>query len=133
MDELDPQTAATQTVAEVMIKRPKTVAARATVSDARRVFENPRVQVCPMIEDDGRVVGELTRESIPAAAEATAPATQFSGGLPEMIAPGDSMAEAIRRLEALDGERLTVVDAHGRLAGLLCLNRRNGQFCVDPR
>jgi CBS domain-containing protein len=133
VDELDLETAAGQTVAEVMIRRPKTVAAGASVSDARQVFANPRVQVCPVVSDDGRVVGELTRDSIPASADAGAPATQFSSGLPEMIGPGDSMADAMRRLEELGGERLTVVDADGHLAGLLCLNRRNGQFCVDPR
>jgi predicted transcriptional regulator len=133
VDELDLDTAAGQTVAEVMIKRPKTVAAGASVSDARQVFANPRVQVCPLVADDGRVVGELTRESIPASADDGAPATQFSSGMPDMIAPGDSMADAMRRLEQLDSERLTVVDADGHLAGLLCLNRRNGQFCVDPR
>jgi CBS domain-containing protein len=133
VDELDLETAAGQAVAEVMIKRPKTVAANASVSDARQVFANPRVQVCPVVDDDGRVVGELTRESIPSSADDAAPATRFSSGLPDVIAPGDSMADAMRRLEELGGERLTVVDAEGHLAGLLCLNRRNGQFCVDPR
>ena len=38
MDELDLEIAASQSVAEVMIKRPKTLAAGATVSDARRLL-----------------------------------------------------------------------------------------------
>ena len=69
MDELDLEIAAAQSVAEVMIKRPKTLAAGATISEARRVFENPRVQVCPLVEDDGRLVGELTRDLIPESAD----------------------------------------------------------------
>ena len=77
MDELDLEIAASQSVADVMIKRPKTIAAGATVSDARRAFENPRVQVCPLVEDDGRLVGELTRDLIPDSADDAAPAPRL--------------------------------------------------------
>jgi CBS domain-containing protein len=133
MDELDLEIAASQRVAEVMIKRPKTLAAGATVSDARRVFENPRVQVCPVVEDDGRLVGELTRDLIPDSADDAAPARGYAGDRPPTISPHDSMGQAMERLEQLGSERLAVIDDEGRLTGLLCLNRRHGRFCVDPR
>ena len=133
MDELDLEIAASQRVAEVMIKRPKTLAAGATVSDARLVFENPRVQVCPVVEDDGRLVGELTRDLIPESADDAAPARGYAGDHPPTISPHASMGQAMERLEQLGSERLVVIDEDGRLTGLLCLNRRHGRFCVDPR
>ena len=133
MDELDLEIAASQRVAEVMITRPKTLSAGATVSDARRVFENPRVQVCPVVEDDGRLVGELTRDLIPDSADDAAPARGYAGDRPPTISPHASMGQAMERLEQLGSERLAVIDEDGRLTGLLCLNRRHGRFCVDPR
>ncbi|HEV8451845.1 MAG TPA: CBS domain-containing protein [Gaiellales bacterium] len=133
MDELDLEIATSQRVAEVMIKRPKTLAAGATVSDARRLFDNPRVQVCPVVEDDGRLVGELRRDLIPDSAEGDAPARAYAGGRPPTISAEASMGEAMQHLERLDSERLAVIDDDGRLTGLLCLNRRHGRFCVDPR
>jgi CBS domain-containing protein len=116
-----------------MITRPKTLSDGATVSDARRVFENPRVQVCPLVEDDGRLVGELTRDLIPDSADDAAPARGYSGDRPPTISPHASIGQAMERLEQLGSERLAVIDEDGRLAGLLCLNRRHGRFCVDPR
>ena len=41
------------------------------------------------------------------------------------------MQEALDRLHALGGERLSVVDDDGRLLGLLCLNGRHNAFCTD--
>jgi CBS domain-containing protein len=87
MDELDLEIAASQRVAEVMIKRPKTLTSGATVSDARRLFENPRVQICPLVEDDGRLVGELHRGLIPDSADGEAPARAYAGGRPPTISP----------------------------------------------
>jgi CBS domain-containing protein len=132
MDELDLEIASSRRVADVMIKRPKTLAAGATVFDARRVFENPRVQVCPVVEDDGRLVGELTRDLIPDAADDAAPARGYAADRPPTISPQASMGQAMERLEQLGGERLAVIDDAGHLTGLLCLNRRHGRFCVDP-
>src|SRR3954453_16586693 len=133
MDELDLEIAASQSVAEAMIKRPKTLAASATVSDARRVFQNPRVQLCPLLGGDGRLVGELTRDLIPESADAAAPARDYAGDRPPTISPHASMGQAMERLEQLGGERLAVIDDAGRRTGLLCLNRRPGRFCVAPR
>ena len=133
MDELDLEIAASQSVAEVMIKRPKTLAAgRDGVRRAAAVREPARAGL-PARPDDGRLVGELTRDLIPDSADDAAPARGYAGDRPATISPHASMGQAMERLEQLGGERLAVIDDDGRLTGLLCLNRRHGRFCVDPR
>jgi CBS domain-containing protein len=131
MHELDLGAAAARTVADVMISHPKSLAADATVADARALFANPRVQVCPVIGQDGRLAGALRREALPESAAGHEPALGYVGSTPATIAPDARMTTALETLAALDSERLMVVDGEGRLTGMLCLNRRNGHFCVD--
>jgi len=120
-----------RTVAEVMMTRPKVLAADATVADARAVFANPKVQTCPILGEDGVLIAELGREQLPDAADEGAPARRYAASDPPTIAPGASMQAALDRLRALGGERLCVVDEDGRLAGMLCLNGRHDAFCID--
>jgi CBS domain-containing protein len=129
MQELELDEVAGRSVDEVMIKRPKSLASDATVADARRLFENPKVLVCPVLDGEGRLLGELSREQLPETAAGDEPI----GGrtVPALtIASGSSIEQAIERLTELGGDRLTVVDASGQMAGLLCLNRSHGRFCV---
>src|SRR5215467_5569172 len=74
VDELALDTVADRTVADVMMTRPKTLRADATVADARSVFTNPKVQTCPILGDDGRLLGELAREQVPGAEADAEPA-----------------------------------------------------------
>jgi CBS domain-containing protein len=130
MNELDVEAVADRPVSEVMIHRPKALPADATVADARSMFANPKVLVVPLVDGDGRVTGELGRDDVPASADAAEHAADYSSD-PHLIAPDATMRAAIDTLTELDGERLVVVDGDGRLAGMLCLNRSHGRFCVD--
>lgn len=126
---LDVAGSAGRTVAEVMIRGPKTLPAAATVDEARRLFENPRVLVA-LLDDGGRYAGELRRDDLPPSLPAEGPV----GGLArpgETIGPDRPMSEALEIMSRLDEERLAVVDPDGELVGLLCLNRKHGHFCVD--
>jgi len=127
--DLDVEAVADRPVSEVMICRPKSLPADATVADVRSMFENPKVLVVPLVDGEGRVTVELGRDDVPASAEAAEHAAGY-GSEPHLIAPEASMRAAIDTLRELDGDRLVVVDGDGRLAGMLCLNRRDGRFCV---
>jgi CBS domain-containing protein len=129
MRELELEEVAGRSVDDVMIRRPKSLASDATVADARRVFENPKVLVCPVLDGEGRLVGELGREQLPASAAGDEPIGGHT--VPAVsIASGASIEQAIEQLTELGGDRLTVVDASGHMAGLLCLNRSHGRFCI---
>lgn len=129
MRELELEEVAGRSVDEVMIRRPKSLASDATVSDARRMFENPKVLVCPVLDGEGRLLGELGRGQLSERAAGDEP---IDGYIVQAvtIASGSTIEQAIERLTALGGDRLTVVDASGHMAGLLCLNRSHGRFCI---
>jgi CBS domain-containing protein len=77
------------------------------------------------------LVGELSRDHVPESAAKDQPASAYAERRPPAIAPGAAMQTALETMASLDCERLMVVDDDRRLAGLLCLNRRHGRFCVD--
>jgi CBS domain-containing protein len=123
--------AAVLTVGEVMISRPKTLPAEATVADARRMFENASVRTA-LLADDGRYAGELTRADIDGADDAAAVVDLAARGR-ETTRPDDTVADALARMDAAGTDRLAVVDEDGTLRGLVCLSRSHGQLCTDPR
>jgi CBS domain-containing protein len=129
VDELDIETVAGHSVSEIMIRNPKLLPADASVADARALFSNPKVLVAPLVDAEGRVTGELGRDDVPSSADEAEHAADYSSD-PHLIAPDATMRAAIDTLTEVDGERLVVVDADGRLAGMLCLNRRDGRFCM---
>jgi CBS domain-containing protein len=129
VDELDIESVAGRSVSEIMIRNPKMLPADANVADARALFSNPKVLVAPLVDAEGRVTGELGRDDVPSSADEAEHAADYSSD-PHLIAPDATMRAAIDTLTEVDGERLVVVDADGRLAGMLCLNRRDGRFCM---
>jgi CBS domain-containing protein len=129
VDELDIESVAGRSVSEIMIRNPKLLPADASVADARALFSNPKVLVAPLVDGEGRVTGELGRDDVPSSADEAEHAADYSSD-PHLIAPDATMRAAIDTLTEVDGERLVVVDADGRLAGMLCLNRRDGRFCM---
>jgi CBS domain-containing protein len=129
VDELDIESVAGRSVSEIMIRNPKMLPADANVADARALFSNPKVLVAPLVDAEGRVTGELGRDDVPSSADEAEHAADYSSD-PHLIAPDATMRAAIDTLTEVHGERLVVVDADGRLAGMLCLNRRDGRFCM---
>jgi CBS domain-containing protein len=123
--------AAVLTVAEVMISRPKTLPATATVADARRMFENPSVRTA-LVADDGRYAGELTRADIEGL-DGAAPISEAASMPAGTAAKDDTVAAALERMDAVGTDRLAVVDPDGTLRGLVCLSRSHGHLCTDPR
>lgn len=122
--------AAGQLVGDVMIRRPKTLAAGATISDVRRLFENGSVQT-GLLVDDGRFRAAIERPNVPDDAPGDAAAIDFAVTPTATVYPGTLMRDAMALLEAEDTRRLVVVDeADGEtLRGLVALNSSRSGFC----
>jgi CBS domain-containing protein len=130
---VDAGSAAGYTVRDAMVKRPKALPASATIADLRRLFENPKVRTA-LIVDDGRFLGAVERDDVPAAGgDDLAPALGLAPAGVQTVGPDDALPAALDRLGRTAERRLVVVDADGRLAGLLCPNEDGTSFCLDPR
>jgi CBS domain-containing protein len=127
---VDRDDAAGRLVRDVMVHRPKTLPADATVGDLRRQFENPRVQTA-LLADGGRFVGAIAPSELPDSADAAEPARAYARADVPTLAPDATMAEALALLDERGDFRLVVLDGDdATLAGLLCLDRRGTTFCT---
>ncbi|MBV8220506.1 MAG: CBS domain-containing protein [Solirubrobacterales bacterium] len=123
--------AAVLTVGEVMISKPKTMAADARVADARRAFENPSVRTVLLASDDGIFRGALDRDQLPPNARDDEPAAVYADTEPVTATPDTPIPEAVKLLDDQTEPRLIVLDEDGAtLRGLLCFNRGSSEFCV---
>ena len=116
-------------VADVMLARPKTLSADATVAAVRALFAKPSVRTALLV-DGTAFRAALDRGDLPDDAPDDAPALRYAGE-GDTITPDAPVAEALDRMAALPEPRLVVVDADGvTLRGLVCLNGGGTQFCV---
>lgn len=117
-------------VADVVVRRPKTMPVDTPVRDARAALRDDHVHML-LLTDLGRLRGTLTRGDVPDHADDMALA------LPYAVVEGrtvgsDLPAEQARLLMiSRDQRRLAVVDAEGAFLGLLCLQRKRTGFCSD--
>jgi CBS domain-containing protein len=125
---VDRDDAAGRLVRDVMVHRPKTLPADATVADLRRQFENPRVQTA-LLADAGRFAGAIAPDELPSDAPDDAAARDYARSDVPTLAPDATMAEALALLDERGDFRLVVLEG-GSLAGLLCLDRRGTTFCT---
>jgi CBS domain-containing protein len=126
---VDPMCAADRTVADVVVRHPKTLDAASTVGAARAQLEDEHVHMV-LLTRDGVLVGTLVRADV-ATADESALALAHATLAGRTIAPTVTAADALRELADRDERRRAVVDEHGRLVGLLCLKRRRTGFCSD--
>ena len=129
---IDRDDAAGRLVRDVMVSRPKTLPADATVGDLRAQFRNPRVQTA-LLADEGRFAGAIAPDELPVGADADEPARTYAHIDVPTLPPDATMAEAIALLDERGDFRLVVLDGDGdaaTLAGLLCLDRRGTTFCT---
>ena len=127
----DPRVAIAQpepTVAEVMLRKPKTLPADVTVADARSAFEHQSVQMLLLVDGD-RFRGAVT--AIPADAEPGEPALDFVDPSAPFVTEHMPVSEALARLEHRSSGRLVVLDGD-ELVGLVCLAKDGVTFCGSP-
>ena len=122
-------------VRDVMVRRPKTLPADASVADLREHFTNPRVRTA-LLADGGRFAGAIAPEELPADAPATDAASAYARADVPTLPPDATMADALALMDRRGDHRLVVLDGDGAtLVGLLCLDRTGASFCtfVPPK
>jgi CBS-domain-containing membrane protein len=114
------------TAADLMLARPKTLTAAASVAEVREQLDNPKVQMV-LLADGGTFKGAVTQ--IPADASPRDRAVNYLDADAETISPRAPADEAFERASASPTRRLIVLDDAGNLLGLLCLNKNRTSFC----
>ena len=135
-------TMSAETVRDAMVPEPTTLAATATAQEAGRSFaDSGEVRAIFVTEDDGRLLGVVTRKTLvrEVIAHGLDPRTTELGAIAETpdftIGPDVPLEEAFRFLEAEDAERVPVVDDEHRLIGVLSrsvLQRRLAEDEDEP-
>lgn len=120
----------TRTVADAMITNIKISGVHATVADLRALFVDEHVQSA-VIVDAGMLLTVVDRSDVDGTTPADLPAVQLGGRRQRMIGPSADLELARQQLLRSGRRRLAVVDADGRLRGLLCLKRGLAGFCSD--
>jgi CBS domain-containing protein len=115
-----------QLVRDVMVRRPKTLPAAATVGDLRRLFGNAHVMTALLV-DGNAFAGAVDRHSVAADLPDSSSARDLATS-GDVIAPDAPMTSAVAQLEALGTDRLVVLDGPN-LVGLMCLTKDRAGFC----
>ena len=83
-----------------------------------------------LLTDNGRLLGTLVPSDLPASGS-DAPALGYATLDGRTVPPHLSAEDARQLLLSAGQRRRAVIDASGRLLGLLCLKRRLTGFCSD--
>ena len=119
-----------ETVADVVVRRPKTLALTTTVGEARAEFADDHMHML-LLTANGFLLGTLVRGDL-VAADSDADLALVYAGLAGRTVPPTVNAEVMRRVLVSSGERRrAVVDRDGHLIGLLCQKRKQTGFCSD--
>ncbi len=123
-----------------MVASPITTGPDATLRDVLRQMERYGVSGFPVVDADGRLVGIVTNRDLQFERDLDRPIRDLmTGGERLVTAPsGTSLEDAVAILHRHRIEKLPVVDAEGRLAGLITVKdvRKREQFpnaCKDER
>lgn len=116
-------------VGDVMVSRPKTMPATATVGDVRKTFTNPHV-ISALLVDGTAFAGLINRDDVPADAADDAGSRDFARTDVPTTYPQARVADAIAVLDSSGDRRLVVLADDGvTLAGLICLDETRDSFC----
>lgn len=119
------------TVADVMVRDPKTLSAAATVQDAVMALQDDHVHLVLVIDAD-RLVGTMGRTDVPDRPVAVgARAIDFATLVGRTVRPDAAARDAMAHMRITSIRRLAVVDGDDRLLGLLCLKRTGRGFCSN--
>jgi IMP dehydrogenase len=103
-----------------MIVEPVTLSPAALVSDAVELMERYHISGVPITDDDGRLVGILTNRDLRFERNLAQPVSALMTARGLVTAPvGTSLAEAEQLLHRHRIEKLPIVDADGRITGLI--------------
>jgi CBS domain-containing protein len=115
------------TAADLMHRRITTLPASATVGELRAYFAESTSHKLALLVDGERYVGALEPVALDGAPDGDAASGYAERG--ETVAPDVPADVARERAMAMASSRLPVVDADGRLAGIIAINSRRDGFC----
>jgi CBS-domain-containing membrane protein len=118
-------------VADVMVTSPKTHGPRCRPQTIREFFEDDHVHMALVVTADGRLITTIERSDLARATPGATCAVELGTLVGRTVAPSQPLAAAREMLVPEGRRRLAVVDASGRLLGLLCLKRDGTGFCSD--
>ena len=119
-----------RSVADAMITRPHLHSAGTTVAEARAALTDSHVHLLLLV-DDGHLLGTVERDDLHEVADGTGQALHVSRLDGRTLGPDQPLEVAYAELVAAAQRRRAVVDAGGRLLGLLCLKGSGSGFCTD--
>ena len=103
-----------------MIVEPVTLRPEDSIADALGLMERYRISGVPIVDEDGRLVGILTNRDLRFRDDADVPVSALMTSANLITAPvGTTLEEARAILGRHRIEKLPVVDADGRLTGLI--------------
>jgi H+/Cl- antiporter ClcA/CBS domain-containing protein len=111
--ELEVDVLRTTLVRDVMSREVETLPAAATVGEARRRFETGRHGAYPLVDEQGRCVGIVSRGDVlraPGQAPDEAPVSEIASRDVVAVAPGDTVHRALQRMLEEGVEHLPVID-----------------------
>lgn len=118
-----------QTVADVMLREPKTLPGSASVAEVRSMLANPSVQM--ILLSDGRTFrGAIT--TLPDDALDDDTALAYADLDPDSLPPTEPAATAFQLALASPHRRVVVLGEDHELVGLVCLNADRTGFCGAP-
>jgi len=113
-------------VRDAMVPEPTTLSSRDTAEDAGQCFaEREDVRAVFVVDDDGRLVGVITRKTLVREVVAAGrpprdvPLREIAEPPLFTLDPALSLDEGFHQLEERDFERVPVVEEGGRLVGVL--------------
>ena len=99
-----------------------------TVAELREYFAASGSRRLALVADEGTYVGSIDVSTLPADADDAAPISAYATR-PESISPDSPTTEARDIGVALPSRRLPVVDAMGKLVGIVAVTRTLDGFC----
>lgn len=108
-----------------MVTEPRSLPGTATAQEAGEIFLRPEVRAVYVVDGEGRLGGVITRKTLVSSVVAggldprATPVSAIAEAPHYTVDPDDTLDEAFRFLEDRDAERVPVVDAGGRLLGVL--------------
>ena len=115
------------TAADLMHRRITTLPASATVGEMRAYFAESTSHKLALLVDGERYVGSLAASSLDGAPDSALASELAARG--DTVEPDVPAALARERAVAMASSRLPVVDADGRLVGIIAINSRRDGFC----
>jgi CBS domain-containing protein len=114
-----------QTVRDAMVPEPTTLGVTASAQDAGRCLEREDMRAVFVVDDEGRLVGVITRKTLVREVVAKGrdprevPLREIAEPPIFTLEAALSLDEGFHKLEELDLERVPVVEEGGRLVGVL--------------